>query len=421
MKKIFLLIPVLLFYSITIAQNIGINFSAPRFPLSFPPVTGEKISLWDDGNLAGNIYGIGMGTGLLQFHTYTVSDDIVMGFGRSTSLNEKFRFKGNGHLGIGVTDPFYAVDVNSRFQIRNRGGNTPAGIVFDGTLLNTSPTMYAGMLTDNTVGFATYGIYPASYQPLSVNTTTGNVGIGTNNANYPLTFNTNQLGVDQDFMDYKVSLYPGSTGKVGFSMGPVSMYIHSDNPNADIAFGYDQYSNGFNERFAVKPSGALSVMGNTGNAGDFLISNGGSAAYWQPQTFITPNLPQEVYSSNSIIIAANDISSNFIPGLSASIPMSAAGKIRIDYELTVEGEECIACGQTTFEIIIVRNGIATQIFRDFVDNKYIKMTSGRCMFDVSAGTNVFDLYVRRISGPAIKVGTLDPLLDLNYMTYEIVD
>jgi hypothetical protein len=100
----------------------------------------------------------------------------------------------------------------------------------------------------------------------------GNVGIGTATPNTPLSF--------PPVLGKKITLYPGATGDAGFGVAGNRLQIYSDNPNADVAFGYDAAGT-FNERFAVKPNGALAVNGNTGNAGQVLKSNGsGSTASW---------------------------------------------------------------------------------------------------------------------------------------------
>jgi hypothetical protein len=90
-------------------------------------------------------------------------------------------------------------------------------------------------------------------------------------------------------------LYPGVTGDVGFGVAGNRLQIYSDNPNADVAIGYDAAGT-FNERFAVKPTGALAVNGNTGNAGQILLSNGGgNAAAWSNKpSLITLNQSADV-------------------------------------------------------------------------------------------------------------------------------
>jgi hypothetical protein len=100
----------------------------------------------------------------------------------------------------------------------------------------------------------------------------GYVGIGISTPNAPLTF--------APALGKKITLYPGATGDVGFGVAGNRLQIYSDNPNADVAIGYDAGGT-FNERFAVKPTGAVAVNGNVGGAGQVLMSTGGaSAATW---------------------------------------------------------------------------------------------------------------------------------------------
>ena len=88
-----------------ISQNVGINNPNPRFPLTFNSANGDKIVLWDDGNAAGNNYGIGLQAGIMQLHTYTINDDVVFGYGRSAALIETMRIKGYGRVGSGTNAP----------------------------------------------------------------------------------------------------------------------------------------------------------------------------------------------------------------------------------------------------------------------------------------------------------------------------
>jgi hypothetical protein len=80
--------------------KIGIGTTTPRAPLSFYPSVEEKITFWDDGNVAGGNYGIGVQSGLLQIHSYTPADDIAFGYGSSENFTERFRIKGNGALAV---------------------------------------------------------------------------------------------------------------------------------------------------------------------------------------------------------------------------------------------------------------------------------------------------------------------------------
>jgi hypothetical protein len=108
----------------------------------------------------------------------------------------------------------------------------------------------------------------------------GNVGIGNLQPNAPLAF-TPTLGK-------KITLYPGATGDVGFGVAGNRLQIYSDNPNADVAIGYDA-AGVFNERFAVKPNGAIALSANTGQSNQLLSSSGSnSAAQWRGISSILP-------------------------------------------------------------------------------------------------------------------------------------
>jgi hypothetical protein len=105
-------------------------------------------------------------------------------------------------------------------------------------------------------------------------------------------------------------LYPGATGDVGFSVAGNRLQIYSDNPNADVAIGYDAAGT-FNERFAVKPTGALAINGFMGAPGEVLKSNGsGASASWVGRPFAI-SFSQSGNSSN---FPAGDLSVA-IPGL----------------------------------------------------------------------------------------------------------
>ena len=96
--------------------KVGIGTSSPLYPLNFADALGDKISLW--GNLAGNHYGVGIQSGLLQIHTDLISSHIAFGYGSSAAFTENMRIQGNGHLivrgSITANSSFYTSD--SRFK-----------------------------------------------------------------------------------------------------------------------------------------------------------------------------------------------------------------------------------------------------------------------------------------------------------------
>lgn len=97
------------------------------------------------------------------------------------------------------------------------------------------------------------------------------VGINNTNPNAPLAFPA--------AMGKKITLYPGASGDAGFGMSGNRLQIFADNPNADVAIGYDAAGT-FNERWAFKPNGAVAVNGSTGTSGQVLTSGGTGSAGW---------------------------------------------------------------------------------------------------------------------------------------------
>jgi len=151
--------------------NVGIK-TDPGFPLSFQNIAGDKISLFKDVN--GNYYGLGIGSSLMQLMTPHSTSDIVFGYGKSAAFTENMRIKGNGNVGIGVTDPAYTMDVASRMRIRSKPGFT-AGIWLNNEA-NSALASFVGMQADNQVGFFGLG----TGWGLLMNTTTGAISFGGN-------------------------------------------------------------------------------------------------------------------------------------------------------------------------------------------------------------------------------------------------
>jgi len=101
----------------------------------------------------------------------------------------------------------------------------------------------------------------------------GNVGIGIINPSNLLSFAA--VG------GKKISLYPGGTGDAGMGIFPNEFRQYSDNPNADITFGYDSYSTGFSEKVRFKANGMVGIGTSTP-----ALSAGGSGLVAQNNTYI---------------------------------------------------------------------------------------------------------------------------------------
>jgi hypothetical protein len=258
------------------AQNVGIGTTTPGFPLNFASTTGDKISLYGDN---GSHYGFGIQGGLLQIHSDAPAANIAFGYGSSGAFTERAKIINQGEFGM---------TLRGRLQLQT--GTNSAGHWLT-NMANTINVAFIGMASDNQVGF--YGGTGAQWG-LTMNTTNGNVGIGNIAPNVPLAF-APSLGK-------KITLYPGVTGDVGFGVAGNRLQIYSDNPNADVAIGYDA-AGVFNERFAFKPNGAMAVNGNTGASRQLLTSNGNAAVAWANILQVMPVIYKEgstpSYSTNN--------------------------------------------------------------------------------------------------------------------------
>jgi len=260
MRRICLTIALVLFAVIVFSQNVGIGTTTPTGPLSFPNVLGNKIVLYGDGNTSH--YGFGIQGGQLQMYSDAPAANISFGYGRSGSFNERMRLINGSPDGLLLY---------GRVTLKN--GTNPldqnygAGIwLFRAD--NTASLGFLGVQNNQNMGF--YG-GPAGWG-FTYDAVNSRVGIGNNNPNAPLAFPPS--------LGKKITLYPGATGDVGFGVAGNRLQIYSDNPNADVALGYDAAGT-FNERFAVKPTGALAINGSIGSPGQVLKSNGsGAAATW---------------------------------------------------------------------------------------------------------------------------------------------
>jgi hypothetical protein len=241
------------------ANNLGISNLTPQFPISLNGSLGDKISLWTDGSPTH--YGLGVQPGLLQIFSKTNMDNIGIGYGNSSNFAERVRIINNGGNGMML---------NGRLHLKN--GSAPldpneSGGVWLYKADNSALLGFMGTQNNQNIGF--YG-GPAGWG-FTYDAVNSRVGIGNQNPNAPLSFPA-ALGK-------KITLYPGATGDVGFGVSGNRLQIYSDNPSADVAIGYDAAGT-FNERFAVKPNGALAINGNTGSAGQVLMNDVSGVPQW---------------------------------------------------------------------------------------------------------------------------------------------
>jgi hypothetical protein len=194
------------------------------------------------------------------------------------------------------------------------------------------------------------GILPRLY--LNSN---GNFGIGNETPQVPLSFPA--------VLGKKISLYPGTNGDYGFAVGSSRLQIFADNSGSDVAIGYD--NNGtFNEKFAVKPTGAIAVSGNVGTAGQVLTSNGtGSATWSSPQPALFTSLNQNAGSIDCLPEEEKDL-----PGLVASFTIPKASQVIFYMSAHSLGSDNGDPFPSTFsgvQLIFYKNIVSPQLITSF--------------------------------------------------------
>jgi hypothetical protein len=260
------------------SDTIAIGTSTPRSPLSFAPVTGQKITLWDDGNAGGNNYGIGVQSGLLQLHSYTSADNIVFGYGKSSAFTERMRIINSGGDGL---------IVNGRVTLKN--GTNPLDPTYGSGVWmykpdNSSLLGFMGVQNSQNLGFyGGPGGWGFTYDAIN-----SRVGIGNNNPNAPLAFPA--------LLGRKITLFPGGAGNVGIGVHANELRIHSDYEPADITFGYENLAGVFTERFRFKGNGAFAINGVAGSDKQVLMSNSSSSP---PAWTTLGNIIQSYTSGNT--------------------------------------------------------------------------------------------------------------------------
>ena len=225
----------------------------------------------------------------------------------------------------------------------------------------------------------------------------GNLGLGVANPTSKLSFAA-ALGK-------KISLYPGATGDVGFAVSGNRLQIYSDNPNADVALGYDAAGT-FNERFAFKPNGAMAVNGNTGAAGQVLQSNGaGAAATWVNPTSVTYANVLSATSTTAIGRSAGDPPVT-IPDMSLTFTVPGNASAIVTFSMPVIATVCFACTGGTAYLDLVVDGATANRWEAHMPNNQLNHIAGSWMAQLGPGTHTLRLDMLAPAGDHMAMGLL---------------
>ncbi len=201
---------------------------------------GNRVALY--GGLGNSPkYGLGIQSSLLQMFSDMPNTNIAFGHGNSYNFTERARIINQGE---------YGMRLKGRLQLET--GTNSAGIWLNNAANTVSPA-FIGMVADNMVGFFGSG----AGWGLTMNTTTGNVGIGLNTggAARPLSFPAT--------LGEKILLYPGIAGEVGIGVYGNELRLHADNPEGKVSFGTQTNAGVYSENALAQRNGAyaFSVLG----------------------------------------------------------------------------------------------------------------------------------------------------------------
>lgn len=259
-----------LLFQITGTGHVGIGIR-PTSPLQFANVNANrKIVLRQGAENDHNFYGFGINDFVLRYQVLgTDASHVFFAAAGPAASNELLRIKGDGNVGIGQPNPVarlhFKNEINSRILILNesiRNNHNFFGFGINEFTLRyqvadplQSHVFFAGNAANATASNELFRIHG-----------NGNVGIAQSNPQVPLHF--------ASVLGKKISLYRGPFGDAGLGVFGNELRMHSDYSGADITFGYDDFTNGFIERFRMRGNGVLAIGGNAGQPGEVLSSNG---------------------------------------------------------------------------------------------------------------------------------------------------
>jgi len=367
------------------AVSIGTTGVAARLTIE-DPTNGLRVQTDNTGSALASFGGSG---------TFFVDAPYVTG-GRLAILE-------NGNTGIGVTSPATRLDVlGGNYDVTNGEGDVRVGspsyrlklgVATGGSNAGDARIMQMGQAG----GYNVLSLGAQGNRVVYVNGSTQRVGIGTDVPTAPLGFPAT--------LTHKITLYPGATGDAGLGMTGNRVQIYSDNPNADVALGYDAAGT-FNERFAFKPTGALAVNGSTGTAGQVLQTNGASSA----ATWVSPT--NAVYNSaqQGVCVFGTTLNSNSpettVPNLSLTVYPPSPCRALITAAVPVQAVSCNLCGSSHVAIELKIDGTLFQRFDLDLANGADGLFSTSYIASLTAGSHTIALVAEPTIGPSALYGAI---------------
>jgi Chaperone of endosialidase len=225
MKKLFIIVFIVT-TKICIAQNVGVGLTNPQ----------TKLDILSNGN---NWFDGGMSFSDNNSNRYFLYKDLSNSFHIGLNGVKNLTIS-NGNVGIGLTNPQTKLDVLS-----NGNNWFDGGMSFSDNNSNRY-FLYKDLSNSFHIGFN-------GVKNLTI--LNGNVGIGINAPNAPLTF--------ANTLTHKITLFQGSIGPIGIGAYPGELRLQNDIPSGKISLGTLDAGGNYSENALAQRSGvyAFSVLG----------------------------------------------------------------------------------------------------------------------------------------------------------------
>jgi hypothetical protein len=217
------------------------------YPLTFNSAFGDKISLSDKlciSSFGGscfffneNHFGIGYQSNLFQIFTRSVDGDIVFGYGKSSDLTEKVRFKGSGNVGIGVSNPLAKLHVDGDIRTSSLAGTGLRNVKADanGILTTSATTKYLSIPCTSFIKISNDGTAASYFFGLAyLNSGTGQLKCSLNLPHNAVITNIRAYFMDKDITN-NLTFYLERTPHTGFA-SILTPYTTSSGSSNNVQF-----------------------------------------------------------------------------------------------------------------------------------------------------------------------------------------
>jgi hypothetical protein len=253
-----------------------------------------------------------------------------------------------------------------------------------------------------------------------MNTQNGNVGIGGTNGSAAKLMSQSaggtQLLLQNNLSnDYSRLQFRNANSSTTNRFWDVAGYIDGTSQNNDRL---NFYNFGIGDVLSLSGSGAVGFLGNFGQPGQVLVSNGLNA----PPTW------QAAGGSNNLFIArATSISGDLVsgsvdvPGLVANFNLSAPARVEFNFRVRISNRGCFGCGdrRTFVELVQIIPGGVTAVGSLTVytpNSEFGDGVSGPIVLDLPAGSYSYKV---RLTNSIFGTATTYSSQEMGILTWKI--